>query len=767
MSEDDLLVNFAPDAFAFASATNYTGGRWKDRLLAKKIARGRPNKLAPVRKVDYTNEEHGDEDSVLANESVQPSAKKQKGIDRTVAVRDKTDSNRSKVVISSLFTHNPSPQTPIVKEREESRATAPSNAPLLDGIDTFLSLGLSTTLATHLLTKINLKAPTAIQKSAITQLLKEDTDAFIQAETGSGKTLAYLLPVVQRVIQLSKPNANSGSDERVHRDSGLFAIILAPTRELGKQIYSVLETLLRCAHWIVPGIVIGGEKKKSEKARLRRGVNILVATPGRLADHLAQTKALDVSRVRWLVLDEGDRLMELGFEEEIQGIIEKLERQSSPSKLLALPSRRTTVLCSATMKMNVQRLGDISLKDAVHIIPDPNLKYTEAESSTKDSEAFCAPNQLQQSYIIVPAKQRLVTLAALLMSTFTSISIQRAKGVFKAIVFLTCADSVDFHFQLFSRGASAINRSQAIGDHTVEHAKPLGDASSHLPTVSNSPTISSELSIYKLHGSLVQPLRTSTLASFHQSSNPSVLFCTDVASRGLDLPNIDLVIEYDPPFSADDHIHRVGRTARAGNAGNAIVFLMPGPEEGYVDVLQRASSEKIVSRRSPEEVLKKAFSSRKQPRPVGKDENVQAHKSWQDQATDFQLEVERNVAASKRLEDMARKAYISHVRAYATHTTGERKWFDLKELHLGHLAKAFGLRERPGRFGRDGAQSKVEKRHSRHTAVDGGNEKRKKGAMADREDVNGGGELSIEDSKRKMRKAMKEQMDAANEFNIG
>ena len=106
-------------------------------------------------------------------------------------------------------------------------------------------------------------------------------------------------------MALSMDTKAGGIDEKgqpiVHRDSGLFAIVLAPTRELCKQISVVLEGLLRCAHWIVAGTVIGGEKKKSEKARLRKGLNILVATPGRLADHLDNTQVLDVSNVRWLV----------------------------------------------------------------------------------------------------------------------------------------------------------------------------------------------------------------------------------------------------------------------------------------------------------------------------------------------------------------------------------------------------------------------------------------------------------------------------------
>lgn len=210
--------------------------------------------------------------------------------------------------------------------------------PLVDGMDTFTSFGLSPTLAAHLLTKMELKTPTAIQKSSISQLLKEDSDAFIQSETGSGKTLAYLLPLVQRIMALSgrkdgDPQSTNGN-VAVHRDSGLFAIILAPTRELCKQISVVFERLLGCAHWIVAGTVIGGEKK-SEKARLRKGLNVLVATPGRLADHLDNTKVLDIRNMRWLVLEEGERLMDLGFEDEIQKIVRKFDERQGDRGILA------------------------------------------------------------------------------------------------------------------------------------------------------------------------------------------------------------------------------------------------------------------------------------------------------------------------------------------------------------------------------------------------------------------------------------------------
>jgi len=274
----------------------------------------------------------------------------------------------------------------------------------------------------------------------VPELLSGDSDAFIQAETGSGKTLTYLLPIVDRIMRISASS----------RQAGLFAIILAPTRELSRQIYTVLQTLIHCKngpHWIVPGQVTGGEKKKSEKARLRKGMNILVATPGRLLDHLEHTESLKVDKVRWLVLDEGDRLMELGFEEDIHKILNILNSGSNlPNSTQdeSMPKKRITILCSATMKTNVQKLGEASLKEAIYIKAEKTGEN--GEVGVHGSEKFLAPAQLRQSYIVAPAKLRLVGLNAVLQRTFI-----RPTAHPKVIVFFSCTDSVDFHFEVFTR----------------------------------------------------------------------------------------------------------------------------------------------------------------------------------------------------------------------------------------------------------------------------------------------------------------------------
>lgn len=769
MADDGMLLNFSLGDDIIKPEPKLKGGTWRDRLSARKIAKHR-TKAGPKKPADESNTSQNPNRIQVA----QRPAKRQRTEGGEVALGEGEGHRQShshsqrqgqqpREFISSLFSKNPLPQTAEDQHQDGENAgedAKPTNAPLIDGLDTFTSLGLSPQLGAHLLTKLDLKAPTGIQKAAVSQLLKEESDAFIQAETGSGKTLAYLLPLVQRIMALSL--GNSEKDEKgqpiVHRDSGLFAIILAPTRELCKQISVVLEGLLRCAHWIVAGTVIGGEKKKSEKARLRKGLNILVATPGRLADHLDNTQVLDVSNVRWLVLDEGDRLMELGFEKELQGIVNKLNARQRPSRIPGVPTKRTTILCSATLKMNVQKLGEISLSDAVHIKADP---ADEDENKNKDEEdAFRVPAQLKQSYAIVAAKLRLVTLEAFMKRTFF-----RKGSVMKAIIFVSCADSVDFHFEVFTRNKQSRNEeSKSSDDESSDKEKKEYQPLSPHGTIAPATAFSNEsnpVTLHRLHGSLPQHVRTATLNSFAKNRDPSVLICTDVASRGLDLPNVDLVVEYDPAFSAEDHLHRIGRTARVGRDGRALIFLQPGCEEGYVDILKRGYRDggKALTRTDVNEILKRGFGG-----------NVESTShDWEQKAGDWQIDVERWAIDNPQYLEMARRAFQSHIRAYATHIASERNMFNIKELHLGHLAKSFALRDRPSKINVPGlrqgqdATKKDYKADRRSTA----GKKRKAGSAGradDDDDVPSQTDASV--AAQKMKAKMREHMAGASEFNL-
>jgi ATP-dependent RNA helicase DDX31/DBP7 len=834
MADDGMLMNFEIGDIPLTAKESFHGGRWKQRLAAKKAAR-RPvirnphtpstreifnerrhetgvddyigpdatERLPKRQRIDHNSGRNASSAAVISGK-LPPGSIKVNGTRDAAAQDDSRPAfvsgklppgsikigaagqnskkffssadedgthgsteprNRNRAgskpaqIISSLFSFNPSSKTKFEEPQEDAESARPSNAPLTEEMATFTALGLSRRLAAHLSTKLEMKAPTGIQKAAIPQLVGDDSDAFIQAQTGSGKTLAYLLPIVERIMSMSS------KDMQVHRNSGLFAIVLSPTRELCKQIAAVLEKVLRCAPWIVGTTVIGGESKQSEKARLRKGVNILIATPGRLADHLDNTEVLKVSTVRWLVLDEGDRLMEMGFEEEITAIVKKIEKRvlvvdkRNELELKSLPIRRVTVLCSATMKMNVQRLGEISLKDAVHIQADPSdtePAKTEAEGTEVEDKAFSAPAQLKQAYAVVPAKLRLVTLTAILKHTFA-----RRGSVMKAIVFISCADSVDFHFSLFSQSIGTSANAEEVTRELPEITRTelTKDTISYGAAFSSN---SSPVVLHRLHGSLAQNIRTATLKSFTESKDPCVLICTDVASRGLDLPNVDYVIEYDPPFSADDHLHRVGRTARAGRDGRALIFLLPGDEEEYVSILASSyrGGKKSLIHNSADDLVRKGFGG------VGRE--------WEERATEWQLEVERWALESPKYLEMARRGFQSHIRAYATHVAEERRIFNMQTLHLGHLAKAFALRDKPGsirvpglrpekmtKADRSVAARKAKRGETEEKAPEGERARKQRKLDLDLPNIDGN------DAAKRMKKKMLEHMAGANEFNIG
>lgn len=779
MADDGMLLNFELPSDALTPQKSFKGGSWKDRLTAKKSAaygrkKAQERASAARKRIPQYGEVQSDDEELIVPGS-QPTKRMRTGeggeSKPAARSRSSTHTHRGDIlpkssngeIISSLFTYNPdtiSKPDPGMNEMDET--VEASNAPLNEEIATFTNLGLSSTLANHLLKRMEIKAPTAIQRKAIQQLCSEHRDAFIQAQTGSGKTLAYLLPIVKRLMELSKCVKDAGQE--FNRHSGLFAIVLAPTRELSKQISAVLENLLICCHWIVSGIVTGGEKKKSEKARLRKGLNILVATPGRLADHLNNTEVLDVSRVCWLVLDEGDRLMELGFEQDIQKIVSVLNlrsRKIQDNPIPGLPTRRTTVLCSATIKSDVEQLRSIALKDPVFITADAS-ECTDSMSNMSRDHAFSAPAQLMQSYAIVPPKQRLVTLVAVLRQAF-----RRKGSVVKCIIFMSCADSVDFHFEVLAGRGTSDDNNEDSKFPKVKLSKsdkiPQGNtiAESRTQAPGNAFSNPSNLvQLFRLHGSLQQATRTNTLKTFSNCKDPAVLICTDVASRGLDLPNVDFVIEYDPPFSKDDHLHRAGRTARAGKDGRAMIFLMPGCEEGYINILKE-SKPKNLTRHDADELLKKGFS------PAS---GVVVDKTWEQLATEWQLDVERWAVENPRHLEQSRRAFQSHVRAYATHVSAEREIFDMKKLHLGHLAKAFALRDKPGsirvpgqRPGKEvGTKTKLARKAQASRTADASAKRHQGGADDDFDTA-----ISDErEARRKMNNKMK-AMSGASEFNLG
>ncbi|KAJ2756065.1 ribosomal RNA processing protein [Coemansia pectinata] len=337
--------------------------------------------------------------------------------------------------------------------------------------------------------KLGFKTPTEIQRESIPWAL-QGRDVIGLAQTGSGKTAAFSLPILQELWNNPSP---------------LFACVMAPTRELAYQIAETIEALgsgigAKCA------VIVGGMDLITQQIALSKKPHIVVCTPGRLQDHLENTKGFSLRTLKYLVMDEADRLLDMDFGPKIDQILK------------VIPRERNTFLFSATMTTKVAKLQRASLSNPVKI-----------EVSTK----YSTVDKLLQYYMFFPFKRKDCYLVWL-MNEMAGQS---------AIVFArTCNEVLRIGLLLRNLGIEAI----------------------------------------PLHGQLAMDKRLGALNKF-KSGARNVLVATDVASRGLDIPAVDLVVNFDIPSFSKDYIHRVGRTARAGRSGKAISFVT----QYDVELLQR------------------------------------------------------------------------------------------------------------------------------------------------------------------------------------
>jgi superfamily II DNA/RNA helicase len=295
--------------------------------------------------------------------------------------------------------------------------------------------------------------------------------------------------------------------------NGTGVIVVSPTRELALQIFGVARELME-KHSQTFGIVIGGANRRAEAEKLVKGVNLLIATPGRLLDHLHNTPGFVFKNLKSLIIDEADRILEVGFEDEMRSIIK------------ILPTDRQTMLFSATQTTKVEDLARISLKPGPLYI---NVDYRKEHSTVEG---------LEQGYVICDSDTRFRLL-------FSFLKKHQKK---KVIVFFSSCNSVKFYAELLNY---------------------------------------IDLPVLELHGKLKQQARTNRFFEFCNASS-GTLICTDVAARGLDIPEVDWVIQFDPPDDPRDYIHRVGRTARGSQGkGRSLMFLLPS-EIGFLKLLKEA-----------------------------------------------------------------------------------------------------------------------------------------------------------------------------------
>ncbi|XAR67220.1 RNA helicase [Bertholletia excelsa] len=561
-----------------------------------------------------------------------------------------------------------------IMEEKKRKKTKKSSEDQIFASCSFSSLGLHPTLCDQLRDRMGFEVPTVIQAQAIPVVLS-GRHVLVNAATGTGKTIAYLAPIIHH-LQLYDP--------RIQRLDGTFALVLVPTRELCIQVYEILRKLLHRFHWIVPGYIMGGENRSKEKARLRKGISILVATPGRLLDHLKNTSSFLYMNLRWIIFDEADWILELGFGKEIAEILDLLDSRQSKSvnKGNAMSrisnSQRQNLLFSATLNDKVNNLAKISLEDPVMIGLDdkklqPRLQSSESDvkselGHSKDIENsskgdYKLPTQLVQRYVKVPCGSRLAILLSILKTLI------EGETYHKIVVFFSTCDAVDFHYSLLSEF-------QWPPDPRPEEEFQQ---------------LFLKCQTFRLHGNMKHEDRRTTFLAF-KTEKSALLLSTDVAARGLDFPKVRCIIQYDSPGEATEYVHRVGRTARLGESGDSLLFLQPVE----MDYLQDLEKHGVSLMGYPLCKILNGCLLYGQNHQVKKFVSIEMH-PW---VLSLQKSLESFIMAQPHMKRLAKDAFCSWVRAYTAHRGELKRVFMVKKLHLGHVARSFALKEQPSLVGK-------------------------------------------------------------------
>eukprot|EP00760_Papus_ankaliazontas_P032734 PhM_4_TR5947/c0_g1_i1/m.5778/K13179/DDX18, HAS1; ATP-dependent RNA helicase DDX18/HAS1 len=508
---------------------------------------------------------------------------------------------------------------------------------------------------------------TKIQAAAI-PVVRAGYNAVVHAPTGSGKTLAYLLPVLSDHIDIIE----SGADEGLPP----VMLVVVPTKELAVQIHGVAAKLLPDP--ALAALITGGASMRAEQTLLRGEKGkahpwVIIATPGRLAHHVgdemeaaATTPGSWVHRVRVGVLDEADRLLEPSFAIPLSSVLSKILHTPSPMgmqyypKHKTLPPHRQILLFSATSTRLLNDITDLiptAKRDGQTLfvstltphpvrvdngeaVPDPlaaaaaaasgkkqkSKKSSEDEAAAPDAEegdVSLVPQQLTQTYVMVPRPARLCALYAILKHA--------QKLGEKVVVFCSTCASAIYHCMLMG----------SVGFHDE---------------------------VLMLHGDMKHRQRVSTFEIFNEEPG-RILFTTDVAARGLDVPDVAFVVQYDPPVDPASYIHRIGRTARAHREGRAVILLDPA-EIGFVSYLRTTGG------------LVKLFED--------KELHALIHKHRFDE---LQMGFEGVLEEDPLVARAAKRAYTAFVHGYQSHTLGDI--FKASNLDLEDVACSFALVDAP------------------------------------------------------------------------
>ncbi|KFV66657.1 putative ATP-dependent RNA helicase DDX10, partial [Dryobates pubescens] len=437
---------------------------------------------------------------------------------------------------------------------------------------------------------------TEIQRQTI-GLALQGKDVLGAAKTGSGKTLAFIVPALELLYRHQWTSAD-----------GLGVLIISPTRELAYQTFKVLRKVGR-NHEFSAGLIIGGKDLKEESERIHN-INMLICTPGRLLQHMDETSYFYASDLQMLILDEADRILDMGFAETMNAIIENL------------PKKRQTLLFSATQTKSVKDLARLSLKDPEYVWVHEKAK-------------FSTPATLDQNYVVCELQQKVNMLYSFLRSHLKK----------KTIVFFASCKEVQYLFRVFCK-------------------------------------LQPGLTVLALHGKQHQMKRMEVYTCFVRKK-AAVLFATDIAARGLDFPAVNWVIQFDCPEDANTYIHRVGRTARYKEGGEALLVLLPSEEKGMVEQLAQRKVPVTEIKINPEKL------------------------------TDIQKRMQAFLAQDQELKEKAQRCFVSYLRS--VYLMKNKEVFDVFKLPLAEYALSLGLAMAPRvRF-----LQKVQKRLPVSEAADG------------------------------------------------
>lgn len=423
------------------------------------------------------------------------------------------------------------PQLP--PPRQAQAPVLPAPATTATRTDSFKALGLGDWVC-NTLTRLQLSKPTPVQAACVPAILRQHPILLAaSAPTGSGKTAAFALPILHRFAQ---------------DPYGVFALVLTPTRELAQQIYEQFLTLghdvhLRCE------LVIGGVNQVAQQLALQRNPHIVVATPGRMASHLLGAKPPVLSRMQFLVLDESDRLLKKGegFESDLVRISKHLKVDKLSVLLFSATLTSEDVGRAQLMGLTNGRPVDLEYRPKA-VVQDQDQDQ-DAQEAGKPKPIRLCPTTLTQTLTLIPMQAKHAYLSLFLKSILHQDLVDKSK----------LKDAVlAYKPQELPRQRT---KSMIIFTSTCHQCQVYAELLQFLG-----------LPVVALHSELTQEVRTGNLAKF-RSGNTGILVATDVASRGLDIPTVDVVLNLDVPRECDNYLHRVGRCARAARLGRSFMFV--------------------------------------------------------------------------------------------------------------------------------------------------------------------------------------------------